>query len=119
MGHVIFDVDPASLEPDTATHDPAGTLRMGARGPVLRSAYVEVRLNFYPAKLVAGPHEHPEEQFLYVLSGRAQVTLGDETYVVGPGQGSFHPSGVAHRVEILSDLTALSFKNQPAAVAEA
>lgn len=113
MGHVVFDVDPSSLEPDGGAADGAATLRMGARGPVIRTPYVEVRKNFYPAKLVAGPHEHPEEQFLYVLSGRAHVTLGDQTYVVGPGEGSFHPSGVAHRVEILEDLTALSFKNQP------
>lgn len=112
MGHVVFDVDPDTLEPDGPPEEGDPVLRMGGRGPVVRSPYVEVRKNFYPAGIVGGPHEHPEEQFLYVLSGRAKVTLGDQTYEIGPGEGSFHPSGVNHRVEILEDLTALSFKNQ-------
>lgn len=99
MGHVVFD----------GRGLPG--LDEGPRGPVLRGQQLEVRRNFYPAGLVAGPHEHVEEQFLYVLAGRARITLGDETYEVGPGEGSFHPSWTPHRVEIVEDLHALSFKN--------
>ena len=47
---------------------------------------------------------------MYLLSGRARVTLGDDLYEVGPGQASYHPPNVPHAFEALADLTALSFK---------
>jgi quercetin dioxygenase-like cupin family protein len=80
------------------------------RGPVLRSEVLELtRISFEPGK-GAEMHQHPEEQVLYVLEGVFDVTLGDETYQVGPGQASFHPSNVPHRAVARERATALSFK---------
>jgi quercetin dioxygenase-like cupin family protein len=60
----------------------------------------------------ADVHQHPEEQVMYVLSGRLRVTCGDETYEVGPGQATFNPSNVPHGVTALEDVDALSIKGE-------
>ncbi len=102
MGLVVFD------EKD-ADNLVAGHYSTG-RGPVLRSELTELtRITFEPGK-GAELHQHPEEQILYVLEGSFDVVLGDETYVVGAGQASFHPSNVPHRAVARERTTALSFK---------
>jgi quercetin dioxygenase-like cupin family protein len=81
-----------------------------ARGPVMRSENLELTKGFYEKGKGADMHAHPEEQIIYVLSGRARVTLGDEGYEVTPGDVSYHPSNVPHSIVALEDLTVLSIK---------
>ncbi|AYY12278.1 cupin domain-containing protein [Actinobacteria bacterium YIM 96077] len=81
------------------------------RGPVLRSDQMELTKITFDAGEGADMHQHPEEQILYVLAGVLEVTVGDETYEVHPGQASFHPSNVWHRAVARERTTALSFKN--------
>jgi mannose-6-phosphate isomerase-like protein (cupin superfamily) len=47
-----------------------------------------------------------------VLSGRLEVSCGDETYEVGPGEATFNPSGVPHGVTALEDVDVLSVKSE-------
>ncbi len=86
-----------------------------ARGPVMRSDKQEISLVTFAEGTGAEPHRHPEEQTFYVLHGRLRATVGEgdtaETYEVGPGQGSFHPSDVLHGVEALEETQCVSFKN--------
>lgn len=56
-------------------------------------------------------HQHPEEQLVYVLEGAVEVTLDGETYEVGPGQASYHPSNQPHGLVAKADAVVLSFKN--------
>lgn len=67
-------------------------------------------------------HAHSEEQTVFVEEGRLEVVLGEgesaETYVVEPGQASFHPSGVTHRLSALEDTWVVSFKNTAGSVPE-
>lgn len=101
MGLVTFDKDEDNLV--TAQYSTA-------TGPVLRGVEVELaRISFKPGGGSA-LHNHPEEQIVYVLEGRARVTVGDETYEVGPGQASYHPPDVPHAFEAIENLTGLSFK---------
>lgn len=88
-------------------------------GPVLRSEAMEVTKISFVKDKGADEHAHPEEQVMYVLSGRLRVTCGGETYEVGPGEATFNPSNVPHQVMALEDTTALSFKNQVAPIYEA
>jgi quercetin dioxygenase-like cupin family protein len=81
------------------------------RGPVLRSDVMELTKISFGRGYGAELHQHPEEQILYVLDGVLEVTLGDETYEVHPGQASFHPSNVPHRAMAKEDVVALSFKH--------
>ena len=81
-----------------------------ARGPVVRSDALELTRAFYEKGKGASLHRHPEEQIIYVLSGRGRVRLGDEEYEIGPGDVSFHPSNVPHAIVALEDLRVLSIK---------
>jgi quercetin dioxygenase-like cupin family protein len=90
-----------------------------ARGPVMRSDNLELTKGFYEKGKGADTHAHPEEQIIYVLSGRAAVTLGDERYEVAPGDVSYHPSNVPHSIVALEDLTVLSIKHLVSPIYEA
>lgn len=80
------------------------------RGPVLRSDRCEVTRIFFEKGTGAEFHQHPEEQTFCCLEGRLRVTLGDETYEITPGEASFHPSNIRHKVEALEDTLLISFK---------
>jgi len=41
-------------------------------------------------------HEHPHEQFTYVIDGRFEFTVGSETRVLEPGMAVLIPGGVTH-----------------------
>jgi unsaturated pyranuronate lyase len=41
-------------------------------------------------------HVHDHEQIGYVLSGHVEITIGEETRVVGPGEAYRIPSQVRH-----------------------
>ncbi|MDP2623993.1 MAG: cupin domain-containing protein [Actinomycetota bacterium] len=84
------------------------------KGPVLRSDRTEVARTFFVKGTGSQRHSHPEEQVVFVEEGRIQVSLGEDgaedTYVVEPGQASFHPRSVPHRMVALEDSRVVSFK---------
>ena len=41
-------------------------------------------------------HSHPHEQVTYVIAGRFEFTVGDETTVLEPGMAALIPGGVLH-----------------------
>ncbi|TYL46786.1 cupin domain-containing protein [Marinomonas sp. IMCC 4694] len=44
-----------------------------------------------------GPlHHHPHEQLTYVLSGKFEFTIGDDTKIVGPGDTLYKAPNVVH-----------------------
>jgi quercetin dioxygenase-like cupin family protein len=49
------------------------------------------------ANAVVPMHEHPHEQFTYVMEGRFQFTVGGETTILEPGMVALIPGGVPHR----------------------
>jgi quercetin dioxygenase-like cupin family protein len=59
----------------------------------------------------ADPHRHPNEQIIYVLRGRLQATVGEESRTVGPGEAVHVPTNVVHQVRALEDSLFLSSKN--------
>ena len=86
---------------------------------MVRGASIEVEKMHWRAGDSARPHQHPEEQAIYVLSGRMRMTCGGETYEIGPGEVSYHPSNVLHSAEAVEDTVAISFKNVVAPFYEA
>jgi quercetin dioxygenase-like cupin family protein len=109
MGLIKFDSDSDNVV--------SGSYSQG-RGPVLRSDNLEVTKIAFASGEGAETHEHPEEQVMYVLSGRLRVTVADETFEVAEGEASFHPSNVQHSVQALEDTVGLSLKNQVAPIYE-
>lgn len=100
---------------DFETGPPIGEEYATSRGVVLRSDKTEISRVTFEMGGGAQPHSHPEEQCLLVEEGRLQVTLGEgedaEIYVVGPGQGSFHPADTTIIIHALEDTRIVSFKN--------
>jgi quercetin dioxygenase-like cupin family protein len=96
---------------DTDLDNEVSSSYSDARGPVLRSERIEVTQTFFGVGKGAKTHAHPEEQVFVIMKGRLRVTCAGETYEIGPGEGSFHPSNAEHSVEALEDTVAISFKN--------
>ena len=46
----------------------------------------------YPA------HVHPAPEIYYVMSGTARWTVGDETFIAGPGTAVYHAPNTLHRI---------------------
>lgn len=101
MGLVSFDEDDDHLVTERYSQ---------GRGTVLRGDHFELTRIRFARGEGATRHAHPQDQAVYVLSGRLRVTLAHETYEVGPGQASFAPANVEHAVEALEDVVALSVK---------
>jgi len=102
MPRVLLDGDLDHLV--TPTHS-------DARGPVVRGKSIEVMKMHWRAGDSARPHQHAEEQAILVISGRMRMTCGEETYEIGPGEVSYHPSNVLHSATAVEDTVAISFKN--------
>ncbi|RPI34348.1 MAG: cupin domain-containing protein [Chloroflexota bacterium] len=82
-----------------------------AFGGLLTGDNIEVGLLHFNAGEGAVPHAHPQEQIMYVISGRLRVRFGDETAELGPGQAFKAPPNVEHQVTAVEDTEVLSCKN--------
>ena len=102
MPRISLDTDKDHLV--TPTHS-------DARGPVVRGKSIEVMQMNWRAADSTHPHQHPDEQAIYVVSGRMHMTVGGETYEVGPGAVGFHRSNVLDEALAVEDTVAISFKN--------
>jgi quercetin dioxygenase-like cupin family protein len=47
---------------------------------------------FYPL------HSHPAPEIYYIMSGTAEWTVGEETFIVVPGTAVYHSPNVPHRM---------------------
>ena len=52
-------------------------------------------------------HQHPEEQFGYILKGGFEITVGDEKKLLGAGDSYFIPANVPHKFRIIRDPQAI------------
>lgn len=93
----------------------SGGATAAGRKTVLRSDKMEVARIFFSRGEGCEEHSHSEEQTVFVEQGRLEVTLGEgagaQTYLVEPGQASFHGSRIPHRLKALEDTWVVSFKN--------
>ena len=52
-------------------------------------------------------HSHPHEQIGYLVSGKLQFVLGDQSQVMMPGDSWVVPSNMEHKVTALADSIAI------------
>jgi len=52
-------------------------------------------------------HEHPQEQFGYVIKGGFQMTIGTEEAILKAGDSYFIPGGVPHFFKALGETEAI------------
>ena len=82
-----------------------------AYGETVTGAHIEVgRLQFKKGE-GANEHAHPQEQVMYVVSGRLRAELNGETAELGPGEAFHAPPNQPHKVTALADTIVLSSKN--------
>ena len=49
------------------------------------------------------PHSHPEDQSHWILSGRLQLTVGNETYTLGAGDRDYLGANTTHSAFVPGD----------------
>jgi quercetin dioxygenase-like cupin family protein len=94
-GKFIFDLP--SLQ-----HMDAGTGYSSAVGPVVEGERIQVGLITMKAGTGARPHTHPNEQWTYLLQGKARISVDGQPEIIG-GAGTlvYTPPNVAHYVQAL------------------
>jgi quercetin dioxygenase-like cupin family protein len=81
--------------------------------PLMRSrsmALLEVRV---ASGVASALHTHAHESLIYVVSGKLRTTIGEQIFVLGPGDVCRHPSGESHVVEALQDTVFVEVKSPP------
>ncbi len=57
-----------------------------------------------------GSHHHPNwEQCYYIMAGQAEITVGDEKRIVGPGSSAYMPANVDHNITAVGDEMMVAF----------
>jgi uncharacterized cupin superfamily protein len=103
VGDVEERVRPHPLAPDAIRHQRGIDEAVGMQ----RQACAWVRLERGVESTTFHTHERTDE-WVYLLSGDAEVRLGDERYAVGAGDFVAHPArGPAHVMRAISDVTYL------------
>ncbi len=64
-----------------------------------RTERIQLSIHTWPPGKAHGSHHHKNwEQCYYIFAGQAEVTVGDEKQVVGPGSSAFMPANVEHDI---------------------
>lgn len=58
-----------------------------------------------PGKATHAPHRHPEDEFFFVLEGKAEFYLDGKTRTVGPYTSLYCPSNQEHGIRNAGDTT--------------
>ena len=56
-----------------------------------------------PCERAHPPHEHPDEEVLFLLEGTAEALIGDHAEVIGPDTAVFCPPNVTHGLRNCGD----------------
>ncbi len=56
-----------------------------------------------PQEATHPPHRHPEDEFFFVLEGRAEFYLDGKTKVAGPYTSFYCPSNIEHGIRNVGD----------------
>ena len=52
-------------------------------------------------------HQHPQEQFGFIIKGGFEVSIGNETYLLKAGDAYFVPANVSHKFVPVGDTEAI------------
>src|SRR3954466_3574334 len=69
----------------------------------------------HPHEASHAPHHHVEDEFWFVLAGKAEFLIDGKTRIVGPNTGMYAPSNVEHGIKNAgdTDLQYLVIKQYP------
>ena len=78
--------------------------------PMMQGQEMMVMEIHYAAGVGSSAHVHGHESMTYVVRGKVKMVVGDDEYILGPGDVCRHPAGVAHGVEALEESVMLEVK---------
>jgi len=79
----------------TTVHRPWGSYTLLERGETYRIK----RISVMPKRRLSSQLHHHRSEHWIAVRGTALVTVGEETFFVRPGESTFVPAGVRHRLE--------------------
>ena len=79
--------------------------------PLLKGEQMTMLELHYEPGAKASLHAHEHESLIYVVTGRVKTTIGNESFVLDPGDVARHPQGVLHTVEALVESTVVEVKS--------
>ena len=81
--------------------------RKGWKGRFFHSG--SLTLAYYSVKAGASIHEHEHEndEVWNVIEGRLEITVADETRVLGPGSAAVVPPNTRHSIKAVTDARAI------------
>ncbi len=102
-GNYIFDL--AGLQ-----RIEAGVGYSSAVGPVVEGERIQVGLISMPRGTGARAHTHPNEQWIYLIKGKARMSVdGQPERVEGPGTLVYLPANIVHYIQALLEEDVLFF----------
>ena len=65
----------------------------------------------YAAGVGAPLHTHTHESVAYVVKGKMKSTVGEDEFIMGPGDVCRHPIGVLHGLEAIEESVVVEIKS--------
>ena len=93
----VNEFDPSKVEKTQAGYQYWFADKEFIDGRTLKLSAVE------PGKATHAPHRHPEDEFFFVLEGKAEFYLEGKTRVVGPNTSLYCPSNQEHGIRNAGD----------------
>ena len=78
-------------------------------GPVIEGDMIQVGVMTLPAGQTSAPHTHPNEQWVYLLSGQLDATIDGQQRRIMPGELAFIPANTVHTVTVVEGADAHFF----------
>ncbi len=99
----LYELEDIKIGPDYST----------AHGGWVLGERIQVLLYNKAQGTGSRPHTHPNEQFIFILKGRARAVVNGEEKIVGPGEVVHMPADSLHNVVALpgEDLAYLTAKD--------
>jgi quercetin dioxygenase-like cupin family protein len=70
--------------------------------------FLEIR---YAPGVGAPLHTHTHESIAYVVKGKVKSTVGEDVFIMGPGDVCRHPKGVLHGLEAIEESLVVEIKS--------
>lgn len=89
-------------------HLPWDLVRDGVERKLCNGAQATMAMHRVSAAAVTVEHSHPEEQIVYLLSGRLHYEIEDKAHVMEPGDVMLIPPNLMHRSRTVSQEPAVT-----------
>jgi len=109
-GDAVRIVDPVAYDWDEV---PAEDVMAGVRRKVITGDKAMLVMYFIDDGTVFPRHNHPHEQFAYILEGTFRMDCDDGSFELGPGSVMHVPSGVYHGGQAIGDVVEVDVFSPP------